>query len=87
MTLETKSQKTQIPIALSTIQDELQDISGRFARLIMHNKNVHQPFYMEIIESLSDDDINEKSIDNERTKDNVNGQGKMTENDLSPEKE
>ena len=52
MTSERTPKHNEAPLALAHVQDELKMLAGRFARLIGHNRNVYNPFYAELIESL-----------------------------------
>lgn len=52
MTSEKSPKHNEAPLALKNIQDELKIFAGRFARIIIHNRNVYAPVYNEIINSL-----------------------------------
>ncbi len=52
MTSEKTPRHNEAPLALANVQEELKNLAGRFARLITHNRNVFQPFYNEIINSI-----------------------------------
>ena len=55
MTSERSPKQNEAPLALSSIQDELKILAGRFARIITHNRNVYLPFYSKMINEILDE--------------------------------
>eukprot|EP00794_Sanderia_malayensis_P012909 gene12909-14239_t len=53
MTSEKVPRHNEAPLALANVQEELRELAGRFARLIIHNRNVYQPLYTDIIKSIA----------------------------------
>ena len=80
MTSERTPKHNEAPLALAHVQDELKMLAGRFARLIAHNRNVYNPFYGELIESLLNEPQDEDAGPNEACNGNKVSNGKEVSN-------
>ena len=79
MTSERTPKHNEAPLALAHVQDELKILAGRFARLIGHNRNVYNPFYAELIESL----LNEVQDEDAGRNEVCNGNGLSNGHEVS----